>query len=423
MKGGDCVRKIFIMVCFFIVVLSTSALAANPFERVLSDKISEYGIFNGEKGIIYADAVELENKSLLIVSVEGSNITCEVYDDTDGLQLTDTLSLSCGGLRACRLVTVKSGGANYIMFSRMSENEFYTIENDAFITVTVGDYYPMTSIAASENGKIVPSVPSGAIYNTLNRLKEESIKGYPFTNRINSIADEERLKIKTTISACADVMRFDVKNYDYDTLFKYVLYTHENFRVLTDIDPKTGESSALGYNSVHLVSSEFIDYVMLNIFRVTPEKPPVNNLLSRGFCYNDGYYLYSGGFDVYFATDVNDIIGAYDLGGNVVFLIFSDMYYEGDTKIPEYSFAILQKTSGGYSVLRLGMGESLPTVEEVRAYSPFSVYGGSLWKGDTKTDGGGDTKTDLFYLLLLTIFSVGAVGLVCSVVVLIKTRR
>ena len=416
-------RKITAFACFFVVFLFTSALAANSFESALADKISEYGVYNGKEGVIYADTIEFETLSLLTVTAEGSDIRCEVYDDTDGLQLTDTLTLSCTGARACRLLTVKSGGKNFLMFSRGSENEFYTIENDAFITLPVTDYYPAAAIAASENGKITMLSEENSVYNFLNRLKAEHIKSYAFTNKINSLQAEERVKIKTTLSACADIMRFDIKNYDYDTLFKYILYTHKNFRVLTDIDPESAESSALGYNSVHLVSAEFIDYIMENVFRLNAEKPPVNSLVTRGFCYNNGFYLYSGGFDMYYATDISELIATYDLGGNVVYVIFSDMYYEGDTKTPEYSFALLQKTGESYSLLRLGMGEALLSEDEVKAYSPFSVYGGSIWERDKKMPDTPEKKSEALFAVFLSVIAIGTVGLICSVIVLLKLRK
>lgn len=94
-----------------------------------------------------------------------------------------------------------------------------------------------------------------------------------------------------------------------------MLYTHKNFQILTDIPADTGNSSNLGYNNVTLVNSDYIDYIMTRVFRITPEKPPVNELLERGFCYNDGYYYYIGGFGVYFATKIVDIKGVYDIGG------------------------------------------------------------------------------------------------------------
>ena len=217
-------------------------------------------------------------------------------------------------------------------------------------------------------------------------------------------------------------MSFDIKDYDYDSLFKYVLYTHKNFQILTDIPPDSGSSSSLGYNNVSLVRSDFIDYVMENVFRITPEKPPVNSLINRGFCYNDGYYYYTGGFDVFFSTQILDLIGVYDIGGGVTFVIFSDIYRENDTETPEYSFAVLQKVNNSYSVLRLGMGENLPDEEEIKSYSPFSTHS-QINPENTALPKKEATDDSLLLPFLLFIIAVGTIGFVCSVIVLIKQRK
>ena len=75
----------------------------------------------------------------------------------------------------------------------------------------------------------------------------------------------DMVSVRATVAACADIAEFDIKSYDYDKIFRYALYTHENFRVLTDIDPKEGESSSFGYNKISLVSGEFMDFVMENV--------------------------------------------------------------------------------------------------------------------------------------------------------------
>ena len=113
----------------------------------------------------------------------------------------------------------------------------------------------------------------------------------------------------------------------------------------------------------------------------------------------------------------------YDIGGGVIFVVFTDVYYEGDTETPEYSFAILQKTGNAYSLLRLGMGENLPSQEEVREYSPFSTYGNSSWSKGTETADKKATASDLVLPVLLLVVSVGIVGLVCSIVVFIRMKR
>lgn len=265
------------------------------------------------------------------------------------------------------------------------------------------------------------------MFNTVfampTKTNDEIIADYPFRNRVNELSVSEKQEITKTLTACADVMRFNIRNYNYDKLFKYVLYTHKNFQILTDIPADTGNSSNLGYNNVKLVNSDYIDYIMTRVFRITPEKPPVNELLERGFCYNDGYYYYIGGFGIYFATEIVDIKGVYDIGGGVTFVIFSDIYYEGDTRTPEYSFAILQNTENGYSLMRLGMGEDLPTSDEVRLYSPFKTYNEMNWNINNVDNNNDDfVKSYISIPILLLVISLGLIGLTACIVALAKRK-
>lgn len=266
------------------------------------------------------------------------------------------------------------------------------------------------------------------MFNTVfampTKTNDEIIADYPFTNRVNELSVSEKQEITKTLTACADVMRFNIRNYNYDKLFKYVLYTHKNFQILTDIPADTGNSSNSGYNNVTLVNSDYIDYIMTRVFRITPEKPPVNELLERGFCYNDGYYYYIGGFGIYFATEIVDIKGVYDIGGGVTFVIFSDIYYEGDTRTPEYSFAILQNTENGYSLMRLGMGEDLPTSDEVRLYSPFKTYNEMNWNINNVDNNNDDdfVKSYISIPILLLVISLGLIGLTACIAALVKRK-
>lgn len=265
------------------------------------------------------------------------------------------------------------------------------------------------------------------MFNTVfampTKTNDEIIADYPFRNRVNELSVSEKQEITKILTACADVMRFNIRNYNYDKLFKYVLYTHKNFQILTDIPADTGNSSNLGYNNVKLVNSDYIDYIMTRVFRITPEKPPVNELLERGFCYNDGYYYYIGGFGIYFATEIVDIKGVYDIGGGVTFVIFSDIYYEGNTRTPEYSFAILQNTENGYSLMRLGMGEDLPTSDEVRLYSPFKTYNEMNWNINNVDNNNDDfVKSYISIPILLLVISLGLIGLTACIVALVKRK-
>lgn len=263
-----------------------------------------------------------------------------------------------------------------------------------------------------------------SVFAMPTKTNDVIIADYPFTNRVNELSVSEKQEITKILTACADVMRFNIRNYNYDKLFKYVLYTHKNFQILTDIPADTGNSSNLGYNNVKLVNSDYIDYIMTRVFRITPEKPPVNELLERGFCYNDGYYYYIGGFGIYFATEIVDIKGVYDIGGGVTFVVFGDIYYEGDTRTPEYSFAILQNTENGYSLMRLGMGEDLPTSDEVRLYSPFKTYNEMNWNINN-VDNNNDVDFVKSYIsipILLLVISLGLIGLTACIAALVKRK-
>ena len=230
------------------------------------------------------------------------------------------------------------------------------------------------------------------MFNTVfampTKTNDEIIADYPFRNRVNELSVSEKQEITKILTACADVMRFNIS-----------------------------------YNNVKLVNSDYIDYIMTRVFRITPEKPPVNELLERGFCYNDGYYYYIGGFGVYFATKIVDIKGVYDIGGGVTFVVFGDIYYEGDTRTPEYSFAILQNTENGYSLMRLGMGEDLPTSDEVRLYSPFKTYNEMNWNINNVDNNNDDfVKSYISIPILLLVISLGLIGLTACIAALVKRK-
>ena len=421
-------KKILILPVIILILTPLTVLASPQFDKVLSEKIYERGIYDGSKGIIYANTKNFQgNESLYIAQITTEGFECQVYDDTDGIQLTDSMLLPFEK-NGCKLSVARKNGTDYVVFSSTNSgktvNRCYTLTNDAFSETEFSSFDTVTNIAGIEKGKVVSYTDSSNVYRALNLLKENTISEYSLPNKVNTLSDDDITKMKNTITSCADIMSFDIKDYDYDTLFRYVLYTHQNFRILTDIDPQSGNSSNFGYNNISLVSSEFIDYVMENIFRITPEKPPVNNLLSRGFCYSNGYYFYTGGFDVYFSTQVLDITGVYELGGDVYYVVFSDIYNEDNVSKPEYSFAVLQKTNDGYSLLRLGMGENLPSQSEVRAYSPFSAHNKMSWSNSAATSDETKTAPDTFLLpILLVIISVGFVGFVCAIIILIKGKK
>lgn len=420
-------KKLLILSAVILILTPLTAFASPQFDRILSEKLSDIGVYDGNGGIVYADKKNFQgNESLFIAEIKSDGFECQVYDDTDGIQLTDTLLLPLG--INSQLSVACADGTDYILFTSHENSKnitkCYTLENDAFFISDVSEFNTKTLIADVKNGRVISRVDSSYVYQFLKQLKEDTVAGYTMSDKLNILPESEIETMKRTVTSCADIMHFDIKDYDYDTLFKYILYTHKNFCLLTDIEPLSGNSSSFGYNNVSLVNSDFIDFVMENVFRITPDKPPVNNLVSRGFCYSNGYYFYTGGFDVYFSTQILDIEGVYDLGGNVYFVVFSDIYNENNVSKPEYSFAVLQKTENGYSLLRLGMGEILPSQSEIYVYSPFSAHHNIKWTHSSDPTASKAPLTENFWLpVLFIVISVGIVGFVCSMIILVKSRK
>lgn len=192
---------------------------------------------------------------------------------------------------------------------------------------------------------------------------------YTLESALGTFDSAELDKIHNLLTACADVMEFDSKNPDFDALMVYILHSHENFRLLTDIEPKAAAPQSSRGN-IALVGSEFVDYIVKNIFNLAPEHPRMSELSERGFAYSDGYYYYKDNF-LYYSTENVEISDIYSLGGGVYYVVFSDVYTENDVSKPESSYAVIKKGGGfGYQILRIGMGlEPLPE-DEVLSYAP-----------------------------------------------------
>ena len=142
--------------------------------------------------------------------------------------------------------------------------------------------------------------------------------------------------------------------------------------------------------------------MLVNVFGVQPEQAAVNALSSRGFCVDNGYYYYKNIFDGFYATDIIDIEAIYDLGEEVYYTVFSDIYRQGDSAAPEYSYAVVKKTDKGYRMLKLGMGERLLDDEELQEFSAEGGYKKYAWNNtaDVKESFDGGLYAALFLVCL-----------------------
>ena len=135
---------------------------------------------------------------------------------------------------------------------------FYTVTDDAFVQTGRVNYDTKADIVNITNGKITAYKTRRELYNFLNELKKKRIDGYKMPNMINTVSDGEKSGMMTVITACADVMEFDIRNYDYDTVMKYILCTNQNFKILTDIPfTKLNGTTANKISVVILFMDEF----------------------------------------------------------------------------------------------------------------------------------------------------------------------
>lgn len=239
-------------------------------------------------------------------------------------------------------------------------------------------------------------------------------------NSIDNISYEEKENIRSLLSACADIMRFDKNNYDYDTLMKYILCTHQNFSLITNLSPETNISNS-GMDGISIVNGDYIDNILISVFNLTPEHPPVNALVERGYCYSNGLYYYKNIFNTAFYTQIQDLTAVYRLGGGIYYVIFSDIYYENGTATGEYSFAVIQESYPlPYSLIRLGMGERLLSEAEIIAYTPQQTYQNPRWQTPSP-DYVQDSKLSL--PVLITIISASSVIFILGSIALIKEIR
>ena len=379
-------KRIFALLILIFSLFTVSAKAADSaheeFSDILNDTISEQGTFDGQKGVIYS-AIEhfyYDTEMLLICSADGAAVDCAVYAANDGAECIDVLKLSIEPNDTAMLSVVEYDNMSDLMLTHTGgETEYFAVLDDSFTHVPKIEYSDKTDIVRFINGKAdaLSNTPQ-ELYNFLNELRLETISAYTYMNKINVVSTDTRERIKGFLEACSSLTDFDRENYDYDRVFKYVLFTHNAFEPLVPANPHSGED-----NDIKTVSSEFIDYIMNNILEIPPEHPPVTALTKRGFCYRDGVYMYIGGFSADYHTEILDLLALHDLGAGNYHVVFSDIYYEDGDSIPEYSYAILNDTGGEMSLIRIGMGKKLLTEHQISRYSRTADMRSPAWERET----------------------------------------
>lgn len=168
------------------------------------------------------------------------------------------------------------------------------------------------------------------------------------------ISDKDKEQLLLLLKACADITEYDSSSCNENELMLRMLYTYENFTVISDVTPQFG-----GTADKKLLNSAFADDAMYKAFRIKPEHPDVSRLTELGYCYSGGYYYYTGGYSGYFATDVKEINSISRLSDSTFYIVFTDTFTDADTPlVTEQSTAVAAKDSDGFYLKELHMGSN-----------------------------------------------------------------
>lgn len=384
------------IIVLFLIISTVSAASA---EALLTEVL--HGVLKTDRELFYAAASELQGgKRLITVSDTANGFAIRVFDEEDGAESDDELNIVTGGGNIYRLSLINDGVYDAFLLETNEVKECYTLLQDKIVRKEMpASYSIVTRIVENNNGvKNKFGNSRASAYNLINRMKEERLKDYSFIDRRNSMSTERLDLMRRTIAASADIMSYNSNDYDFDRLMKYILNTNANFQILNPYERGEYDNS---YEGIRLVRTEYIDYIVQKVFGLEPQHPYVNELVERGFCVNNGYYSYTPAFNVNFSTEICDIAAVYDIGNNVYFTVFGDIYTENGEAVPEYSYAVLKEEDSGFKLMRIEMGGILPEENEVMEYAQVREYEKYAWEKEEKKNLLAKLKEMWYYIIAL----------------------
>ncbi len=329
-----------------LLIFCPSYVRAYDFDTLLYDCISEQGLYTDKGGIIYTATIE-NDTMLAVISADDGIFSINIFGSEN--EPADVLTVDYNSKKHCRISITDSADDFCITVQNNKQYDYYRLINDAF-TVTHTKPDAAEAVAEYRNGKLKIFTKPSEIYSLINSVRLERVNHIPY--EASDISETDRTLLLRLLRACADIYEYD-ENTAVDELMRKVLYTHKNFTHLTSVPPESSEKNP----SLKLCSEKYITSAVYNAFRRESDRPAVNMLTETGYCYNNGYYYYTGGYTDYFRTEVHDIIKAYKMNNNSLYLVFSDTYTENDTTVSEYSSAVVQKDKDGYYLTSLKMGD------------------------------------------------------------------
>lgn len=367
-----------------VLLLIINILFVSSVKASLTEVIQE--VLRTDSGLFFAASSKLQGgERLITVSDTENGFVIRVFDNEDGEESDDELNIVTGGGNVYRLSLINDGTYDSFLLETNAVKECYTLIEDKFTRREMPESYNIVTKITEDNNGVKNKFGNSRVsaYNLINRMKEERLKNYSFIDRRNSISTERLDKIREIIAASADIMSYNSNNYDFDKLMKYILNTNANFQILNPYERGEYDNA---YEGIKLVRTEYIDYIVQKVFGLEPQHPYVNELVTRGFCVNNGYYSYTPAFNVNFSTEIRDITAVYDIGNGVYFTVFGDIYTENSEAVPEYSYAILKEDENGFKLLRIEMGGMLPEENEVMELAQVKEYEKYVWEKDEENN-------------------------------------
>ena len=188
--------------------------------------------------------------------------------------------------------------------------------------------------------------------------------------------NDDKTELLTLIKACADIGSFDSRDYDIAELMMRFFYSYQNFKILSPVPPK-----AVSSGTVTMCNSDFVYDALYRAFRINPPTPKPHMLTELGYCEDNGFYSFYGGYDEYFSTDVREIVKIIPQPDGSEYVVFSNYYTQGENPpVFEYSSMTVQRDDKGYYVTAIKMNADFsalqPNFEQSRENGthPFSEY-------------------------------------------------
>ena len=188
--------------------------------------------------------------------------------------------------------------------------------------------------------------------------------------------NNDKTELLPLIKACADIGSFDSRDYDIDELMMRFFYSYQNFKILSPVPPY-----AVSSGTVTMCNSDFVYDALYRAFRINPPTPKPHMLTELGYCEDNGFYSFYGGYDEYFSTDVREIVKIIPQPDGTEYVVFSNYYTQGENPpVFEYSSMTVQRDDKGYYVTAIKMNDDFsalqPNFEQSRENGthPFSEH-------------------------------------------------